>query len=334
MATASCGLALQSSTLETDAGALPDLSLVMGTMFGGMHTIAEFDRTAIVSGPASVSPMTFANTVINAAAGQTAIWHHLRGANSTIASGSVSGISAIGHAADWINEGRSTVVLAGGADEFSIESFCGFARAGLLCGDRDCAELPVPFDQGRNGFALGEGAGFLVLEDLAYAERRGARVVAEVKGYGTAFDISRGRDPNLAVRAIARAIKAAIGRSGMSIDSIDFVSASGNGSITSDYCELSALATVFGERAKELPVTAIKSGTGETLGASGPLQIAVAIETLRNGELPGIIGLAQLPPACPLQNVLPRTRTIDARTALINGVGLDGNCCSLVLASL
>jgi len=333
MATASCGLALQSSSWETDGRAVEDLSLVMGTMFGGMHTIAEFDRTAIVSGPASVSPMTFANTVINAAAGQTAIWHHLRGANSTVASGSVSGISAVGHAADWITEGRSTVVLAGGADEFSIESFCGFSRAGLLCGDRDSAEVPIPFDQRRNGFALGEGAGFLVLEDLAYADRRGARVVAEVMGYGNAFDVSQGKDPDLTVRAIVRAIKTAISRSGMSIDSIDFVSASGNGSISGDCCELSALATVFGERAKELPVTAIKCGTGETLGASGPLHVAVAIETLKSGELPGIIGLEELPPACPLENVVARTRSIDAHTALINGVGLDGNCCSLLIAS-
>ena len=333
MAAASCGLALQSSSLETDGRALLEVSLVMGTMFGGMHTIGEFDRTAIVSGPASVSPMTFANTVINAAAGQTAIWHHLRGANSTVASGSVSGISAVGHAADWITDGKSKVVLAGGADEISIESFCGFGRAGLLCADRDCAEVPVPFDQRRNGFALGEGAGFLVLEDLAYAERRGATVAAEVKGYGAAFDVSQGKDPNLAVRAIVRAIRTAIGKSGISVDSIDFVSASANGSITGDCCELSALATVFGERAKDLPVTAIKSGTGETLGASGPLQIAVAIETLKSRELPGIIGLEELPPACPLQNLLARTRTIDAHTALINGVGLDGNCCSLVLAS-
>lgn len=334
MATSSCGLALESSGLETEGRALPEVSLVMGTMFGGMHTIAEFDRTAIISGPASVSPMTFANTVINAAAGQTAIWHHLRGANSTVATGSVSGISAIGHASDWITEGRSTVVFAGGADEVSIESFRGFARAGLLCADRDCGEVPVPFDQRRNGFALGEGAGFLVLEDLAHAERRDARAVAEIKGHGAAFDVSQGRDPNLTVRAIVRAIKTAIGRSGMTIDSIDFVSASANGSITGDCCELSALAAVFGERAREMPVTAIKSGTGETLGASGPLQVAVAIKTLNSGILPGIIGLAELPPACPLENVLARTRTITARTALINGVGLDGNCCSLVLALL
>lgn len=334
MASAACGLALQSGGWDAERRARVDVSLVVGTMFGGMHTIGEFDRAAIVSGPASVSPMSFANTVINAAAGQTAIWHQLRGANSTVATGSVSGISSVGHAADWIAQGKSTVVLAGGADEFSIEAFCGFGRAGLLCTDGDRAELPIPFDQRRNGFALGEGAGFLVLEDLAYARRRGARVAAEIRGYATAFDVSQGNDPDLAVRAMVRAMRTAISRSGMTADSIEFVSASANGSITRDCSELSALAAVFGERAKELPVTAIKSGTGETLGASGALQIAVALETLASGKLPGIIGLEELPPACPLEGLLARTQSIDARSALINGVGLDGNCCSLVLASL
>lgn len=332
MASASCGLALQSSGWEP--GTRVDVPLVMGTMFGGMHTIGEFDRAAIVFGPATISPMMFANTVINAAAGQTAIWHHLRGPNSTVASGSVSGISAVGHAADWIAQGKSDVVLAGGADEFSVEAFCGFGRAGLLCTDGDRAELPVPFDHRRNGFALGEGAGFLVLENLNHARYRPENVIAEVKGYATAFDVSQGKDPNSAVRTMVRAMRTAIGRSGMTAGSIDFVSASANGSITRDCYELSALATVFEERAKELPVTAVKSGTGEALGASGALQIAVALETLKTGELPGVIGLEELPPACPLQGVLARTQSIDARNALINGVGLDGNCCSLVLASL
>lgn len=334
MASASCGLALQSGGWDSESRARMDVSVVLGTMFGGMHTIGEFDRAAIVSGPASVSPMTFANTVINAAAGQTAIWHHLRGANSTVASGSVSGICAVGHAADWIRQRTSTVVLAGGADEFSIESFYGFGRSGLLCTDGDRAELPIPFDQRRNGFALGEGAGFLVLEDWAYATGRGASVAAEVKAYATVFDVSQGKDPNLAVRAIARAMTTAISRSGMTAHSIDFVSASANGSITCDGYELSAISAVFGERAKDLPVTAIKSGTGETLGASGILQIATALETFKTQELPGVIGLEELPPACPLQGVLARTRGINARRALINGVGLDGNCCSLVLESL
>jgi 3-oxoacyl-[acyl-carrier-protein] synthase II len=334
LASAASGLALENGGWDAVSRASVDLSLVVGTMFGGMHTIGEFDRTAIGSGPASVSPMAFANTVINAAAGQTAIWHNLRGTNSTVATGSISGISAVSHATDLIRQGSSRVLVAGGVDEFSIESFAGFGRAGLLCTDGGVPELPIPFDARRNGFALGEGAGFLVLEELGNAIGRRAKVLAEVRGNAAAFDCSQGNDPELAVRTLVRAMRLALNRSGMTVRDIDFVSASANGSVARDCYELSALALVFGERARELPVTAIKCGTGEALGASGPAQLAVAIEALSHGKLPGVIGLKELPPACPLEGISAETRTIRARRALINGLGLDGNCCSLVVALL
>jgi len=332
LASAACGLALESSGWNSESRAANDLAVMVGTMFAGMHNIGDFDRTAMASGPASVSPMAFANTVINAAAGQTAIWHNMRGVNSTVAAGSISGISAVGHATDLIRHRGAMAVLAGGVDEFSVESFCGFGRAGLLCTNHVSEELPIPFDQRRNGFALGEGAGFLALEEFTYAIERGARILAEVRGYATAFDHSQGRDPNLAVQTLVRTMHTALSRSKMSVDDIDFVSASANGSVARDSYELSALAAVFGERASALPVTAIKGGIGEALAASGPAQVAVAIETLRTGELPGVIGLQKLPPEWQRAGIAPDARTIKARSALINGLGLDGNCCSLVIA--
>ncbi len=332
LASAACGLALENSGWNEESRATVDVALMVGTMFAGMHTIGDFDRTALVSGPASVSPMAFANTVISASAGQAAIWHNMRGANTTVATGSISGISAVGNASEMIRRGSSPVVLAGGVDEFSIESFYGFGRARLLCANGVGPEVPIPFDQRRNGFALGEGSGFLALEELTYARQRGAQVLAEVKGYATAFDHSQGRDPDLAVRTLVRTMQAALDRSGATADDIDFVSASANGSVARDCYELAALALVFGGRAKDLPVTAIKSGTGEALAASGPFQLAAAIETLKTGRLPGVIGLRELPPACPLQGISSETRSIKARNALINGVGLDGNCCSLVVS--
>jgi 3-oxoacyl-[acyl-carrier-protein] synthase II len=301
-------------------------------MFGGMHTIGEFDRTALISGAASVSPMAFANTVINAPAGQTAIWHNLRGANSTVATGSISGVSAVGHGADLIRSGKSKAVVVGGVDEFSVESFRGFDLAGLLCSNGEYPECPVPFDERRNGFALGEGSSFLVLEEFTYAGARGARILAEVKGYASAFDPSQGKDSDQAVRTLVRTMHTAMTRSRVTQRDIDFISASGNGSKAEDSNELNALAAAFGGRAKELPVTAIKCAIAESLGGSGPTQVAVAIETLHHQVLPGIIGLQELAPTCPLQSLSSKTQTIKARNALINGVGLDGNCCSIVIA--
>jgi len=334
LATGACGLALGQSGWSVEERANIDLGLILGTMFGGMHTIAEFDRTSLTSGPASVSPMAFANTVINAAAGQAAIWHNLRGVNSTLAGGSASGLYAVGYAADLIRYGQSSALLAGGVDEFSFESFVGFDRGGLLCSNGVGPEYPIPFDRRRNGFALGEGSGFLVLEDLSFANDRGARVLAEVKGSASAFDCSQGRDSTLAVRTLARAMHTALRRSGFAPDDIDFVSASANGSVVQDCIELTALGQVFGDHASDLPVTAIKCGIGEALGASGPVQLAATIETFRTGRLPGVCGLQELPPGCPLHGILGHTIEIAARRALINAVGLDGHVFSMVLASL
>jgi 3-oxoacyl-[acyl-carrier-protein] synthase II len=334
LATAACGLALKDSGWRTEERADIDFGLVLGTMFGGMHTIAEFDRTALTSGPASVSPMAFANTVINAAAGQAAIWHNLHGVNSTVSGGSASGICAVGYGADLVRHGQLRAVLTGGVDEFSFESFVGFERAGLLCNDCVGPECPIPFDRHRNGFTLGEGAGFLVLEDLSSADARGAKVLAEVKGCASAFDCSQGQDSGLAVRTLVRAMHAALSRSGFAPDDIDFVSASANGSIPLDCFELTALSLVFGDHAGELPVTAIKCGIGEALGASGPAQLAAAIETFRTGRLPGVCGLQELPPGCPLGGIRAETIETAATNALVNAVGLDGHCLSMVLASL
>jgi 3-oxoacyl-[acyl-carrier-protein] synthase II len=334
LATAACGLALTDSGWCTEERRKIDLALVLGTMLGGMHTIAEFDRTGLTSGPASVSPMAFANTVINAAAGQAAIWHNLRGVNSTIAAGTVSGLWAVGYAADLVRCGQSNALLAGGVDELSLEAFLGFERTGLLCTNADSPECPIPFDSCRNGFALGEGSAFLVLEDLGFAKARGAQTLAEVRGYASAFDCSQGRDSNLAVRALVRAMHAALNRSGFAPDGIDFVSASANGSISLDCIELTALSLVFGVRARELPVTAIKCGIGEALGASGPVQLAAAIETFRTGRLPGVCGFQELPSGCSLGGIRGETIEKAATTALISAVGLDGHCLSMVLASL
>src|SRR5262245_47679167 len=198
-------LALANSGWTADKLAARDVGLVLGTMFGSVHTISKFDRHALVQGPSCASPMDFANTVINAAAGQTAIWHKLRGINSTIACGSTSGLVALGYATDLIRYGHQTAVLAGGADEFCFESFCGFERAGLLHENTDGEGFPVPFDARRTGFFLGEAAALLMLEDWEMAINRGATIIGEVRGYGSTYNpVSRyGTD------AITRAIQAA-----------------------------------------------------------------------------------------------------------------------------
>ena len=178
--------------------------------------------------------------------------------------------------------GQATAILAGGAEELCFESFYGFERTGLLCATGDgLGECPIPFDARRNGFALGEGAALLMLEDAESAAARGASVLGEIKGHGSAYDLSHGTVSAQAVAAIAQSMRLALHDAQLDVDAIGCLSASANGSVLGDRHEAQAVAAIFGGRASALPVTAIKSMLGETLGASGAMQTVALLEARR-----------------------------------------------------
>jgi 3-oxoacyl-[acyl-carrier-protein] synthase II len=326
-------LALDASGWTAEMRAGREVGLVLGTMFCSVHTISEFDRRALEAGPAYASPMDFANTVINAAAGQAAILHDLRGVNTTVSTGITSGLQAVAYAADLIRAGRASALLAGGADELCFESFYGFERAGLLCrsGGHE-GHYPIPFDARRNGSALGEGAALLMLEDAASARVRGARVLAEVAGCGSAYDCSRGRDERRAVEAVTHSMRFAMYEGMLRPYEVECLSASANGSPGGDRREARAAAEVFGDHARSMPVAAIKAMLGETLGASGALQAVAALEAMRDGVLPGIPGLGEVEEGFPLAPAGPVAQTFEASNTLVNSVGFDGHTCSVLLA--
>src|SRR5215471_5612353 len=326
---ATAKLALENCGWTTEKLKEHDVGLVLGTMFGSVHTISQFDRRALVHGPSCASPMDFANTVINAAAGQTAIWHKLRGTNSTIACGSTSGLVALGYATDLIRHGHQTAILAGGADEFCFESFSGFERAGLLYGNGE--GRPIPFDHRRTGFALGEAAGLLMLEDWEAAVSRGANILAEIRGYGSTYNPVSDQSGNES-DAIVRAIQAATEDAALSLVEIDCISASANGSVNLDRDEAFAVKTLWNGYSSLVPITAIKSMVGETLGASGVLQAIDLIETMRTGQLPGIAGLDQFEPTLPSLDICRHERSVRVRSGLVNSIGLDGHACALLIS--
>lgn len=325
-------LALEDSGWTPERLAEHDAGLVLGTMFGSVHTISKFDRHALEQGPACASPMDFANTVINAAAGQTAIWHNLRGINSTVASGSTSGLAALGYACDLIRFGGQVAVLAGGVDEFCFESFCGFDRAGMLSKSGDPEAFPVPFHTGRTGFAVGEAAALLMLEEWDSAVARGARILAEVRGHGSAYDPS-GADWDQFTLSITRAMKDALKDAGLSPKEVGCISASANGSVRADQAEAVAIKALFNGSGPEIPITAIKSMMGETLGAAGSLQAIDLVETMRSRLVPRILGLQELDPLLPELNFCLANQEIDGSSGLINSVGFDGNVYSLLMSA-
>jgi 3-oxoacyl-[acyl-carrier-protein] synthase II len=320
LAASAARLALNDSGWSSEMLQQVDVGLVLGTMFGGLHTISEFDRRALQAGPWYASPMDFANTVINAAAGQTAIRHNLRGVNSTISTGPTSGLQAVAYATDMIQSGRMNAILAGGAEEFCFESFYNFDRSGFLCAGNPNHQLTAA-DAKRNGLVLGEGASLLMLENEQSAHERGARVLAEISGHASGFDPSQG---NNFIDVIARTVELALSGSGVTADSIDCISSSANGIVACDTAEAEALAKVCNGRLQSVPVTAIKSLLGDALGASGALQIAAMIGTMCDGVIPCSADLGQ-------KHDRPINQHFKPRFGLINSIGFDGQCCSLIL---
>ena len=328
LASAAAELALRDSGFDADVRRARDVGLVLGTMFGSVRTIAEFDRRGIIEGPEYVSPLDFANTVICAAAGQVAIAHGLRGANTTISCGAASGLRAVGHAARLIQSGRLDAVLAGGAEEFCYESFYGFLRAGRLCESGPSGpEYPIPFDRRRNGCVLGEGAAFVMLEDAHAAEARGATIRARIDGCQSAF--GAGDDLDGAVEA---AIGRALRQARLAPADIDAISTAGGGSPSLDRAEACGIKRVFGDGAGTLPVTALKAALGETNGASGALQLVAMLEAQSRGELPGVANFEEPDPAISL-DVAAVPRALPIRRGLVTAVDAEGHACALVLSA-
>lgn len=325
------GAALADGRMDPAAVAEREVGLVLGTLFGSVDTIASFDRRGIEAGPKYVKPLDFANSVINAAAGQAAIWFDLRGINSTVTGGGSAGIQAIAQAFDLIRAGHASALLAGGAEELSFEGLLGFQRSGLLApADAETPPVAEPLGAGRQGFTLAEGAALLLLEEASAAEARGARPLGIVRGHGASFDPARFAEPVAAAAAIARAISIALADAGVEAAEIGLVVVSANGLPLLDRAEALALAKVFGDALPNLPFLAPKQGLGDTLGAGGALAAIAALAALHRGEAPAMPGLT-LDPDLPALRPAAAPATLAFPRALVLGLGIDGGAAALVL---
>ena len=202
--------ALESSGWTAEMREVAEMEIVLGTMFCSVRTNTQFDRAALISGPKHIKPLDFANTVINSATGQTAIWHRLRGATMTVSAGTTSGLHALQYAARRIALGWSDAVLVGGVEELCFETWYAFSQSGHLAGAGPNGGS-MPFSSGRTGFFPGEGSGYLMLEDSDSATARGATVLAEIAGYGSSYDPTRGADEDSAVAAGVRGAAGFVG---------------------------------------------------------------------------------------------------------------------------
>ncbi|HWP84296.1 MAG TPA: beta-ketoacyl synthase N-terminal-like domain-containing protein [Terriglobia bacterium] len=303
----------------------PEMGLVCGTMFGSIHSITSFDWSGLEDGPNLVNPMDFPNTVINSAAGQTAIKFKLGGINSTICCGLASGLYALHYAAEFLRLGRARLLLAGGAEELSEEAFLGFQKNGIL----SAAGAARPFAATRDGAVLGEGATLLVLETAEGARQRGAQPWAELVGFGCAHDAHSTNAYDIEAAGATAAIRGALQDAGIAPGQVACFVSSASGSRAGDAMEARALRNVFGPRFAEVPVCAPKAALGESLGAAGATAALIAALALQKQCLSPTPGLPERGAEGVRLSCKPQA--IHGEYALVNAFSCDGNNAAMVL---
>jgi len=329
LAVAAAELAVQ------DAGALGDadperIGVYAGCGMGGAAAL----EAAYGSANARVPPLTIPAFMPNAPAAQVAMRRQAQGPVLTYSVACASSGVAIAEAAKAVQRGEVDIAIAGGSEALVVPGVvlawqAMMTLAGFQPGE--AAQAVKPFAADRSGFALGEGAAFLVLESAAGAAARGARVLATVLGHGAAFDPSQGADARSGAGAVARAVRSALAQAGLEAEDVSAVSAAASGHPRADDAEARGLAAALGMRVASVPVTAPKGVLGECLGASGALQAAAMVAAMEAGELPGVAGFAAAAPGFPLWAISNDTTAVDITVGLVDGVGLDGPCCALLL---
>jgi len=324
-------LAIDDSRIEITEHNTHSMGVSIGTTFGSLHSISQFDRSGLTDGPRYVNPSHFPNTVINSPASQVSIRFKIKGFNTTISTGFCASLDAVSYAADFIRLNRADVVFAGGVEELCEETFMGFHGFGCLSGMDGSAPMSCPFDARRNGIILSEGAGVLVLEDEKYAVDRGASILALVIGYGNAFDPSAGKSFDHAGKGLQSAIKIALRESSLEPEDIDYICSGANSTTGLDRMETGVIRNVFGEHAFKIPASSIKSMIGESFSASGALSLAAAVGTLQKDLVPPTINYQERDPACDLDYVPNSARTRRIQNILVTAADPYGQNSAVIL---
>lgn len=325
-------LALEDSGFNVTKENTDEVGVVVGTTLGSVWSISEFDKTSLREGPRYVNPALFPNTVINSPASQISIRFGIQGFNTTIATGFTSSLDALMYARDFINFGRANAVLVGGVEELCLQTYLGFYKLKFLSGSKDEGdELSCPFDKRRNGIIFGEGAAILLIEDLESAKARGARIYAELRSIGYAFDPFRVNKYNRRGPGIRKALAEALAGAGLEREDIDYISANANSTKEADQIECEAIKDVFGEHSRDIPVSSIKSQVGETFSASGAMQLAAGAGSLERQFVPATLNYQVEDANCGLDCVPNESRKTELKNILLSCFGPSGvsNCAVL-----
>ena len=322
-------MAVDDAGLKVVAEEATQVGVYIGSGIGGLGSIEHYHEVLKEKGPGRVSPFFIPMTIINLASGQVAIRIGAKGPNSCAVTACATGNHCIGDAFRLIQRGDADVMVAGGAEAAVTPlGVAGFAAAKALSFRNDePMRASRPFDKDRDGFVLGEGAGIVILEEREHARRRGARIYAELIGYGMNSDAYHITAPPEGGEGAVRCIELALKDAGIAKEDIGYINAHGT-STMADAIETSAIKTVFGDAAFRIPVSSTKSMTGHLLGAAGGIEAVFSVLALYHGILPPTINLDNPDPACDLDYVPNKARPAAIQAVLSNSFGFGGvNAC-------
>lgn len=319
-------MAVKDSKLEITDENAPRVGVWIGSGIGGMETFEQQHETFMNRGYRRVSPFFVPMMIPDMATGQVSITLGARGFNSCTVTACATGTNSIGDAFKVIQRGDADAMVTGGAEApITKMSFAGFCANTALSTNHDPLKASRPFDKNRDGFVMGEGAGIVVLEELEHALARGARIYAEIVGYGATGDAYHITAPAPEGEGGARAMKMALDDAGLAPEEIGYINAHGTSTEYNDKFETMAIKSVFGEHAYKLPVSSTKSMTGHLLGAAGGIEAIFTILALKEGILPPTINLDTPDPECDLDYVPNEARRQQVNAAMSNSLGFGGH---------
>jgi beta-ketoacyl-acyl-carrier-protein synthase II len=320
--------AMKQSGLKIDDANRDAVGVLIGSGIGGLMTMQESFRTLFEKGPMRVSPFTGPYMIPNMAGGQVAITFGMMGPNFTVSSACATGTNALGEAYEIIKRGDADAMITGGVEsqitEFGLSAF---HRTTAMCVVRndDPKHASRPFDAQRSGFVFGEGCGVMIFEELASAQKRGAKILGEVMGYAANDDAFHISAPAEGGAGAAKAMARALHKAGLRPDDVDYINAHGTSTLLNDAAETQAIKTVFGERAHKIPISSTKSMVGHLLGAAGAVEAVATIKTIETGWIHPTINYEFPDPACDLDYVPNQARQANVRVAMSNSFGFGGH---------
>lgn len=332
LAVAAANMAIQDGGLDLEKVNRDRFGVIVSSGIGGLKTLQDQHNILMTKGPSRTSPFTIPMLISNMASGLISMEFGLRGPNLCIVTACATSNNALGESWRTIKFGDADIFLAGGSEASIVPiGLAGFSAMKALSTRNDQPERASrPFDRGRDGFVMSEGAGVAVVEELGHAKARGAKIYCELAGYGLSADAFHMTAPPARGEGAARAMQLALDHAGVRPDQVDYINAHATSTGLGDVSETYAIKSVFGEYAKTVPISATKSMTGHLLGGAGAVEMAACALSIRDSVIPPTINLENPDPECDLDYTPNKARERKVRVALNNSFGFGGHNATLV----